>query len=48
MFSLNFRGEDWTVPILVHLVLGDMVSNSFVMMLQNWDLSQSVWWDAES
>ena len=42
-FHLNFGGKKWIFPMLVNLVHESMSSKFEVMMLQDWDLSQSLW-----
>ena len=43
MFTLNFCGQEWIFSIVVNLVHGSMFSQFWVMMLQEKDLSQSLW-----
>ena len=42
-FILNFCEEEWTFPMVGNLVHDDMFSKFWVMMLQDWDLSQRLW-----
>ena len=43
MFTLNFCEVEWIFPMVVRLVHESMFSHFWVMMLQDWDLSQSLW-----
>ena len=43
MFTLNFCGQGWDFPMVVNLVHESMFSHLLVMMLQEKDLSQSLW-----
>ena len=42
-FTFNFRGQEWNFSMVVNLVHESMFSNLYVMMLQEKDLSQSLW-----
>ena len=43
MFTLIFCEEEWIFPKVVNLVHESMFSHLLVMMLQEKDLSQSLW-----
>ena len=43
MFTLNFCEEEWMFPMVVNLAHESMFSHLLVMMLQEKDLSQSLW-----
>ena len=43
IFTLNFCGQEWIFSMLVNLVHESMFSHLLVMMLQEENLSQSLW-----
>ena len=43
MFTLNFSEDDWIFPMVVNLVPESIFSEFWVMMLQQKDLSRSLW-----
>ena len=43
MFTLNFCGQECNVPKVVNFVHENMYSHFWIMMLQEKDLSQSLW-----
>ena len=47
-FTLNFCGQEFIFSMVVNLVHESMFSNLLVMMLEEKDLSQSLWLVGES
>ena len=43
IFTLKFRGQEWIFPMVVNLVHESMFSIFVFMILQEKDLSQSLW-----